>query len=486
MTAFWSIIGAGAPVSMAGAALVTLRRNGWSLSEAAAGGTAVALVVLSLLTRAALSVGEPRILGPAAVVLMGGGGVFLVWKRRQVEGQWRLALAFGRSQPLATAIILAVLAAVAAGVGGAPGKLPAPSYAGVSVPDNGTALLYFWADFGISPAAGGIAGLVVVAAATYALARRYAWPPIAATVTLVTLSQPRLVRLALLGSPELMSAAAGLFALMTLYRTVERPRFENLAALVLGLSFIPCRLPLGRAFTGVLVVLSVVVLYRRHGMHLWWAMIRRRRWLAVVVAAGCLAVGGTWQVVLPDPGNAPPGYAFNPDAIIGATANLLRYLWESLNPGPSFQGLGKMVMGISPRQWWSALYSTVVEPVFGQRGAAFAFRLASGAELAGVWFGPLALCLVLPAVGYALVRGPRRLKAVAAALVGYGYLAALIPAWAPGNAALFTRFFVCGGFVTAFLLPPWRLTRAGTLALQCLCFLLMAVTFLHAAGWSGQ
>jgi hypothetical protein len=485
MNLFWSIIGVGAPVSIAGGALVILRRGGWSLSEAAAGGTIIALVILSLLTRVASAAGAPQILGPTAVVLMGGAGAFLFWKRRHVGSHLSSALSFGRSQPLAAAIILAILAAIAFGRRIAPGAFQPLPHTETPVPDNCTVLLTFWTDFDVGPAAVGIAGLIVVAAATYALARRYAWPPIAATVTLVTLSQPRLIRLALAGSPELMSAAVGVFALMTLYRTVERPRFENLAALVLGLSFIPCRMPLGRAFAGVLAVLSVVVLYRRHGVHVWWVMIRRRPWLGIGVAAGCLVVGGAWQIVLTHSGKAPPGYPFNPDAIVGATANLIRYLWESLNPGPSLQALGKLVTGIDLRQWWGGLYRAVVEPVFGRQGDAAAFRLLPGTELTAVWFGPLSLCLVLPAVGYALVRGPRRLKAVAAALVGYGYLATLIPAWVPGNAALFTRFFVCAGFVTAFLLPPWRLTRTGTVALQCLCFLLAAVTFLHAAGWAG-
>ena len=483
MTVFWGIVGSGAPVFIAGAALVALRRAGWSLSEAAAGGAALAVMVLSLLTRAALGAGQPQALGPAAVVLAGGAGVFLLRNSRHVGGQLTAALAFGRSQPLAAAVILALLAAVALCHRITPVGAPPLPRSALPVPDNASALSYFWTVLGISPVAGSVAGLVVTAAATYALARRYAWPPIAATVTLVTLSQPRLVRLALAGSPELISAAVGLFVLMALYRTVEWPRFENLLVLVLGLGFTPCHLPLGWAFTGVLATLSAVVLYRRHGVHLWWAMIRQRPRLTVAAAAGCLLTGGLWQVALPDSRQAlAPGYAFNPDAIVGATANLVRYLWEGLNPGPSWRALGKLVMGIDPGQWWGGLFQAAMAPIFGQKGAAAAFRLAPGAGMSGVWFGPLALCLVLPAVGYALVRGPRRLKTVAVALVGYGYLATLIPAWVPGNAALFTRFFVCGGFVTAFLLPPWRLTRAGTIALQCFCFLLMLVTFLDAGG----
>lgn len=480
MNVFWTIIGVGAPVATAGTGLLILRRAGWSLAEAAAGGTTIALVILSLLSQAALAAGRPGALGPATAGLLGLAGLFLGRQRRQAGAQLSLAWAFGRSQPLAAAIILSILAAVATGVGIPPGEVLPSSPSAIPAPDNCSALLHFWANLGLEAAAGGVAGLVIVAAATYALARRYAWPPIAATVTLVTLSQPRLVRLALAGSPELIAAAAGIFALMALYRTVEQPRFENLAMLVFGLGFTPCHLPLGRAFVLVLAALSAVVLYRRHGAHLWLAMVRQRPWLSAGVVAGALVVGGVWRVGLPD---SSPLYAFNPDAIVGATANLMRYLWESLNPGPGVQELGELVTGIGPREQLEILYRAVVQPVFGQRGAAAPFDLAAGPQAAGGWFGPLALCLVLPAVGFALVRGPRRLKAVAVALVGYGYLATLIPAWVPGNAALFTRFFVCGGFMTAFLLPPWRLTRVGTTALQCFCFLLVVTTCMHVAEW---
>ena len=36
----------------------------------------------------------------------------------------------------------------------------------------------------------------------------------------------------------------------------------------------------------------------------------------------------------------------------------------------------------------------------------------------------------------------------------------------PGNVRYFTIFFVCAGFTTAFLLPPWRMTRRRRRFLQ--------------------
>jgi hypothetical protein len=53
---------------------------------------------------------------------------------------------------------------------------------------------------------------------------------------------------------------------------------------------------------------------------------------------------------------------------------------------------------------------------------------------------------------------------------------ALIPAWMPGNARLFTLFFATGGFFVAFLLPPWRLSRRQKSLLQ----MLNSILFFHA------
>ena len=37
----------------------------------------------------------------------------------------------------------------------------------------------------------------------------------------------------------------------------------------------------------------------------------------------------------------------------------------------------------------------------------------------------------------------------------------LIAAWHPANVRYFSIFFACTGFMTAYLLPPWRFTTTG-------------------------
>ena len=109
----------------------------------------------------------------------------------------------------------------------------------------------------------------------------------------------------------------------------------------------------------------------------------------------------------------------------------------------------------------------------GDLGAAAPFSVSWAPGAAGAWFGPLGFFLVLPAVAYALVRGPRRLKAVAVAMAGYVYIVTLAVAWAPGNARYFTVLFACCGFMTAFFLPPWRFSSGGKRRLQVIGALLL-------------
>ncbi len=135
--------------------------------------------------------------------------------------------------------------------------------------------------------------------------------------------------------------------------------------------------------------------------------------------------------------------------------------------------LCRHVFGFSLTVTLMRFYQLAIEPYFGNHGAASAFVLAWTPNARLSWFGPFGFLLVLPALFYALIRGPRRLKAIAIALIGYFYMIALIPAWRPENVRFFTLLFACSGYFSAFLLPPWRLTRARKSILHIACLLLL-------------
>ena len=492
----WVGAAAGEIALIGSAALILLRQTGMTLAEAGAYGLICSLMLLSLVLQVTLLAGCPRAALPFEALLLAAAAGYLLRHGGRLRPEAAAVVEFTRRHPLVFGGILSTLSllvfllvampalddAGGAFSWGALAGIDRPSSLGAE-PSNHRVLVDLFKRLSDGSGLLGLLGYLVIGLATYALARRYAWPPTAATVTLVVLSQPRLLYQALSSGEEILPAAVGVFCLLALYRTVEKPRFADLVLLVLGLAFAVADQALGVAFPVVLGLLSVVVLYRRHGGLIWWRMARRRSAASLAVSAAALVFSQFWRWSAAGSGAGPGRYPLNADAIVGAAANAVRYLVQSVDLLPASDHLFDWIFHVRLMETLNDLYLMGVEPLVGQQGAAAPFALVWGFDPQAAWFGPLGFALVLPAVGYALVRGPRRLKAVAIAMTGYGYLACLIPAWLPGNAALFTRFFACSGFMVAFLLPPWRLTSRDKLGLQVFCLLLLCYAALGRWWW---
>ena len=348
-------------------------------------------------------------------------------------------------------------------------------------PLNAAGLFFHTARFGLDAGACGFGLLAYMAVGlcTYALARRYAWPPMALTVTLLVLSMPRLIALGRRPSAELVSTAAVAFSLVLVYRLVEQHRPGDLRFFLLCILFSIYDNVLSIALVAVMALLMMVVMIRRHGWLLWRELTAGNPLsgaLALVMALG-LAQAPAFALNLI---HAHPVFGipvvFDNDGIIGAAANLVRYLFISVDPTETVQRMLVWSLGLDLNRLLMGLYHALVVPVFGHAGADALFApVFSGGGHMG--FGPFALLLVLPAMIHALMRGPRRLKAVSVAWMGYLYLAALVVAWQPGSLAGLTPLYAANGFVVAFSLPPWRLRRRGMRILQLAFVLLMVWSF---------
>ncbi len=218
---------------------------------------------------------------------------------------------------------------------------------------------------------------------------------------------------------------------------------------------------MGLVFPLVGIGLAATLLYRRHGGRIWWDLLRSAP-LSVTVAGVvgfALAYGGFRNGRLLAATGPAIAWSYNADGLVGATANVLRYGLQMIDLTPPLDNLLRYSVGFdwpAARLW---VHDHLLAALFQSKGLASAFVPAVTGTMEQAWFGPLAGLLFPPALGWALLRGPRRLKSLALALLGYLLLVALIPAWMPGNVRYFTLFFVCAGFTTAFLLPPWRMTR---------------------------
>ena len=475
------------------------RQRGNTLAEAGAYAILCALMGVSFVFQLAFLAGMPA-LGFLVEAVLLPLSVYSCWRlRRHVLALGPSLVHFIRTHgPVAAALALAWAGllvkvfwwpapSVSAGSGSAPAvgmSMAALADAGIGLfPVNHALLPQLFARWHVHAGSGvlGLSALAAIGLATYALARRYAWPPTAFTVTLVVVSMPRLVLQGASNGEEILPAAAALFSILAVYRAVEQPDLIDLALVVLGILFAIAGGPMCLVFPSILLLVSLVLLFRRHGTLAWRAIVAARRKTALLLVVPGIVFSQAWLFVYNlrvfgrwIRGPEASGFMPNPDGLQGGFANLLRYLLESIHLTQPVDQLCSRAAGFSPVAGLEKMHAAIVLPIFGHLGSAAPFSIGWGIDARLAWFGPFGFLLVLPALGFALVRGPRRLKALAVALVGYVYLVALIPAWSPENVTFFTDFFVCCGFFTAFFLPPWRLTRTGKRILQTVSIILLA------------
>ena len=237
---------------------------------------------------------------------------------------------------------------------------------------------------------------------------------------------------------------------------------------------------LDAAFPAVMIPLSAVLLFRRHGFIAWWKLVASRLWLTPIALATLLLFSQLWLAALNHAqlGRwfAPAGFetlSFNADGIQGAAANLVRAVFSSAHFTRPFDLFCSWAFGFTVSGALQRLYDFLMAPLLGNLGATGPFAIHWLPDERVAWFGPFGFMLVLPAVVYAAVRAPRRLKAVAVGLAGYFFLVVLVTAWCPETVRFFTLFFVCGGFTLALFLPPWYISPAGRRRLQEIAILLV-------------
>lgn len=331
-----------------------------------------------------------------------------------------------------------------------------------------------------------LAAYLAIGFCTYALCRRYAWPHMAITVTLLVVSMTRLVHQGMTAPSELLPAAASLTAILALYRSVEQPRLLDFVMLAGTIGYSVAGGRLCYLMPAVLLGLSAVLLMRQHGLRPWRRDAGVRVGGALAVAAILIVfsqagpVGANLAAGRPWIGVAPwDRVSFNEDGLGGAVANMARYFVLSIDLPESLDRGCRWLFGAGPLAGIKRLYSGTVAVALGRQGAAAVFDWSWTAPYRYVWFGPMGFLMVIPSVVIAFWRGPHRLKSTALALSAYWILVCLIAAWRPENVELMTRFFVCSGFLMAFALPPWRLRRNGRLLLQLLGIMIMAHAILY-------
>ena len=325
--------------------------------------------------------------------------------------------------------------------------------------------LRFHTDIGVGLL--GFMAYLSIGFSAYALSRRYAWPPTAATASIIIISMPRLVYLSTSPGYEIIPVSTALFCILVAFRAVESPNLADLYLLCLGILFMISGTYMNLVFPLVLVPLFCILLIRRHGANTWWQLITARPYLMLSFLIPAFVYSQAWLVVGDSiyyrnsltPSIPSSIIAFNEDGIQGALANAIRYTLQSAHFTRPVDSALDWATNFSLIRTLQQINDNLVVPILGNSGSLASFRITWHPNEKLSWFGPFGFLLILPAVGYAARRAPRRLKAVSIALIGYLFLVSLIPAWHPENVRYFSIFFVCGGICISFFLPPWRMTR---------------------------
>jgi hypothetical protein len=464
-------------VLIASAAWLYFRSTGRSIAEAGVSALMITHIAVCLVIQIAVILGR---IWPAILTSVAAAGVAatLIWRLRFWAGQtWRIVFDFSRIYPLPVGIAVSAVCfrGMWAAFGPDAGFFLSPaaeieSLASVNIAyllNSQTTLWIHTYHF-----LAGILAYVAIGLSTYALSRRHAWPPAALTATLVVLSMPRLANPLLAPVSELITTAAALFVLKALYRAIECLRFDDLLMLVLGLSYTWSIHPMGWILPSILIFLTLLLIHRRHGWVHLAHLVRDRPWLTATASGVAVLMSPAWNHSLGFIGrDSHLIIRYNTDGLSGAGANLLRYVLQVVQANPSAHFWAKPIS-----LWWQGLlegvYQNAIHLLGGNLGAVARFNLSTGAG-----FGPLSLILVLPAVGYALIQGPRRLRAVAITIGWYWFLLVLIPAWRPANIQLLTPLMAISGFTVAFFLPPWRFSRTGQFTLNLICLLSLFTAF---------
>ena len=502
---------------------IFFRRQGHTFAEASACGLVTTLMMLSLILQLSFIVHLPKISLFLEIFLTVTAVGYLVIQRHAIWQYWSSVwtiLSNARFIVILISIILFYLAFQALMIpphtlywqplgqilGHAHYQSLFPvAQAGLSItfsdtfsPINAAILPYLFLRFQTDIGVGllGFMAYLSIGFSAYALSRRYAWPPTAATASIIIISMPRLVYLSTSPGYEIIPVSTALFCLLVAFRAVESPNLADLYLLCLGILFMISGTYMNLVFPLILIPLFYILLIRRHGANTWWQLIISRPYLMLLFLIPAVVFSQVWLVVSDSlfyknslTFSIPSSIiALNEDGIQGALANAIRYILQSAHFTRPVDSALDWATNFSLIRTLQQINDNLVMPIFGNSGSLESFRITWLPNEKLSWFGPFGFLLVLPAVGYAARRAPRRLKAVSIALIGYLFLVSLIPAWHPENVRYFSMFFVCGGICISFFLPPWRMTRNRRrfLVFISVCLLLYGSTYNDtkpAFGW---
>ncbi|MEL6222296.1 MAG: hypothetical protein AAFR31_06605 [Cyanobacteria bacterium J06627_8] len=315
---------------------------------------------------------------------------------------------------------------------------------------------------------------IAILLSTFALARSHFSQAISLTTALAIACLPEVVYQATATKNDIILAAVSLACVLWAYRWLSIQSFESLAGFGLTLCF-------GVAVKTSFVLFALffvplwlsMVIYQNHLLTLLRMLIRQWRIsLPLMIPAFVLSQAwlfwdnyqqfGEWV--------APAEFAFinqNNDGLWGGIANVIRYGFQSIHLLNPVDEVWNSALGWRLTSALQSAYETLFDPILGKAGFAEiakgdSFNIVWQPREYASWFGPVSVFLIYPAVVWALLRGKRLTRTMAAMFVLLVLIISYKIGWSPWKSRFFTLVFTSAGFcVAAFLdrLKPrqWQL-----------------------------
>lgn len=346
--------------------------------------------------------------------------------------------------------------------------------------------LRFNTDYGI-----GIFSLLAylsIVLGTYALSRKYVSQEIALTATLVILSLPELVYQATSTKNDIITIAAAIFCFLTVFHILEKFTITDVIFLILAILFGISAKTTFLAFAIPFIVFFGVLLVKKYGLKFWFKSFFQswRYFLVFLVPFLILSqiwlfiynhhYWGTWSGTLE--------YATmnrQTDGLKGAIANLVRYLFNSLDLLEPSNILFRVIIASDISDLLKKIYDNFFRPILSNYGIGVLgdFRIYWTQHEDFSWFGPWGFFIVIPAIFFSLLRGPKFLKTVSLTLLGYLFIIAYTLVWNRWISRYLSLFFVASGVCVAYLIKSLEMRKLSLNIIRCfsIFILLFACTF---------
>lgn len=325
--------------------------------------------------------------------------------------------------------------------------------------------LRFQTDYGVPVFA--FLSYVVIAFGIYALSRHYALPDVSLLTTLIVISMPTLLYASTVVKNDIIAAAVAVACVLLLYRLLQQPNARDLILLGLTMLFGVSVKTLFIGFVLPFTLLFGFLLIRKHGIEVWFQLVRRHWRLSVAAFLPALIFSQVWlfahNAVVWDGVFGPPQYTAyhkHDDGLIGATANVLRFLYRGIEVHPDLNHAVNFATGYQITNFLQQGYDTYFVPILGDSGMSDSPHAIPWHEFTVKWgrfqnssaFGPIGLFIIIPAMLYVMLRGSWSIRLLMVVAWAYLFIVAWQVAWMISTVRFLMIFYVLGGVALAYVM----------------------------------